>query len=179
MKYEDLWNTWLSSHEQSTPKGISSVKNHLGTPKNYFLTPEDMITLINALSPYDLYMKQDKRPIPLDYPTNAFNISNKPNDLGITDAIVQASRDPKDAKLGMYGTPTAARLDIPVDKQKLGYPRFAQGVYEHEVGHYLDPRMFPYKNKGKLIKYGMPQGTPIMTRELPAIEQERRYWRGF
>lgn len=179
MNYDDLWDIWLSLHEESTPKGMFPVKQHLGAPKNYFLTPEDMTILIRAMSPYDLYMKPDERPIPLDYPTNAFNISNLPTDLGIPNTIVQASRDPKDAKLGMYGTPTAAWLDIPLNKQRLGYPRFAQGVYEHEVGHYLDPRMFPLKNKGNLIKYGIPQGTAIMTREAPAIEQERRFWRGY
>jgi hypothetical protein len=177
--YDDLWAMWMRAKEQQIPSMFAPVQNYPNAPQNYFMKPEDMVTLVRDLTPYDLYNKPDNRPIPLDYPTSAFNISNLPNDLGIQEAIFQASRNPQNSLMGLIGTPMNAFMNIPINKQQEAMPYFPQGVYQHEVGHYLNPQLLQYLNRGFLTKYGIPQGTPIMAREAPAMAQENRFWRGY
>lgn len=172
MDYNNLWDVWLEAMRKAPPKDFSEVKNREGAPKNYFLTPEDMTALLNAYSPYDLYNKPNTTPQALGYPTSAFNISNYPGDVGINNAIVQASQDPKSLLTDIYSIKPEDYNNVP----EMYYPFGTQGIYEHELGHYFDPRLNKYINRGYLAKQGSYQGTPITARESPAQRSEGRYW---
>ena len=174
MNYTDLWKTWLEAREQNPPEGIAPLREHKGYTKPYFLMPEDMMKVLNAFSPYDLYNNPDTTPPLIDYSTSAFNIKNLPGGLGIENAILLASQNPKSQLSPIHSVSEEQKLgyaDIPQELLKY----VAQGIYEHEYGHEKDPRLLPQgKNYGFLIRYGLPGN--IAGRETPAIRQEDMFW---
>jgi len=165
------WLSWVGARQQPTPQGYAPIQQHQGAPPTAFLKPEDMNAVLNAFSPYDLYMKPDKTPSVFDYPTTALNIHNLPNDVGVKDLIVLASEDPKSflsmiKKIGPEGY-----QDIPPELRQF----IPQGIYEHEVAHYNDPRLLTQiRNYGYMLRNGM-EGH-IAGREEPAMQAENRFW---
>src|SRR3990167_3328120 len=133
LEYNNLYDYWLESNAEKTPKGFQPVIEKNGK-KSTFLTPENMMALLKAFSAFDLYQKPDYSPVEIDYPTTAFNIDNRSyGNVGIPEAIVMASQKPKNRLLPIYDTETAKKnySDIPEWLQQF----IPQGVYEHEVGH--------------------------------------------
>lgn len=177
LNYKDLFNQWLESHEQAAPQGMEPIRQRDGAPKGYFLKPDDMQALANANSPFDLYTRPDQTPILMDYPTSALNIHNQ-DGLGVDKAIVLNSEEPK--KLTNLISVLQSSKD---NYQQEEQPYAAQGIYEHEVGHFLDPRLKQYdpnRNDGYIKRWGL-EGD-IGSRETPGIREEDRYWdrmRGF
>jgi len=171
LNYDNLWNIWQQAREQNPPEGFSPVKNREGAPPNYFLTPEDMMTLINALTPNNLYTNPDtsRKEGMFNYPTSAMNISNYSN-MGVPNTIIQASQDPQSQLSYLQ---TARKYKFPIYKQG------PQAIYEHEIGHYQDPRLNNYRmgstpNYGWTTFGGLSGG--LLQRELPAMTAEERYW---
>jgi len=174
LKYDNIWDYFLEAHEQPTPKGFQPITKRNGQ-RPTFLTPEDMMSLLNAISPYDLYNKPDVTPKEgqFDYPTSAFNIDNRRyGKIGIPEAIIMASQGPKKL-LPIYEMDTARKnySDIPEWFQRF----IPQGIYEHEVGHSEDPRLNPEaKNYGWLVRNGL-QGN-VATREDVGMQAENKFW---
>ena len=156
MDYNDLWDVWLKAREEQPPKGIMKIIKREDGIKPYFTTPENMNTVLTAFSPYDLYQKPNSFPATIDYSTSAFNIHNLPNDIGIKEAILLASRNPKNKLSMIEGVENVANA----------YPEWlrpytAQGIYEHEQSHFNDPRLL-FKD--------------IKSREEPANKAEKEFY---
>ena len=176
MNYDDLWQLWLESKKQSPPKDYYDVKDKENAPKNYFLKPEEMYALLNSYSPYDLYNKPNIYPEQdIGYPTSAMNIFRRSDELGVPNAIVQASQDPQNKISQLHSIKPIDYSNVPEYAQPFG----TQAIYEHEVGHYQDPRLNPYKpysypNMGYIARYGLDQ--PTLMREAPAMVAEEDFW---
>lgn len=174
LTYDALWKQWQEVNQQPTPSGYNDVISNPKVDKNYFLKPEDMTALLNAIDVYDLYMKPDYTPNLLDYPTSAFNIQNL-LPLGVPSAIVQASEASKNP---MYNIQSIDEQWKEVPKSEATYkPYFPQGIYEHETGHYFDATFNPYRNKGMLKTEGYPTSTDIQSREYHGQKAENVYKR--
>lgn len=175
MVLDDLWKIWLLNRQQQTPEGYEQIRqyNNQNIPRAYWLQPENMAAVLNAYSPYDLFMKPDyTTAMDLGYPTPAFNINNKFG-VGIPSLIALASQLPQNklSQITNFDTIRKNYNDIPQALQKY----IPQGVYEHEVGHYLDPRLVPSANNyGYISRMGLPGG--IASREEPAMQKENRFW---
>ena len=162
---------WLEEKSQPAPRGFAKVKNDPESPGNSFLTPEDMMAILNAVSPYDLYQNPDSSPKMLDYPTSAFNINNRIGKMGISQAIVQASRASKRPLSNVLSTADSALMNYTEEDR----PYAAQGIYEHEKAHFKDPRLNPMaNNRGWLMYAGLPGN--IAAREVPAMRSEDRFF---
>lgn len=177
LAYKNLFNQWLESQQQNTPQGFNPAQSEQGAPQNYFLKPEDMMASLNAISPYDLYMKPDVSPKMLDYPTSAFNINNRIGNMGIPQAILMASQSPQSQLSSLMSMQDSASMnygDIP-QQYRSNVP---QGIYQHEVAHYKDPRLNPMANNyGYLMRAGLPGN--IASREIPAMRAEDSFWDRF
>ena len=172
LKFEDIWQYFLEANAQPTPKGFEPIRER--GKKSTFLTPENMMALLNAISPSDLYMKPDYSPSDaVGYSTSAFDIDNRRyGNIGIPEAVVMASQEPKKL-LPLYGMDTARKnyTDIPKWLQRF----IPQGIYEHELGHTEDPRLVPEaKNYGYLMRNGL-QGN-IASREDVGMQAEDKFW---
>ena len=173
MDYGGLWNAWLQAHQQPTPKDMKTVKGHKGYTKPYFMSPEDMMKVLNAFSPYDLYNKPDSTPQDIGYQTSAFNINNFENSVGIPKAILLAASNPKSGLTPIHSVSAEKGNYNDIPKKLLSY--IAQAIYEHEYGHEIDPRLSTEaKNYGYTTRYGLPGN--IGGREAPAIKQEDMFW---
>lgn len=172
--YKQLFQRWLESNQQNPPQGYSQVQNQPGAPNNYFLKPEDMMRMLNATSPYDLYNKPSTYPQNLDYPTSAFNINNSVGRIGIPQAILMASQNPQHQVSQLMSSANSAQMnygDIPPQLRRY----VPQGIYSHEVEHFQDPRLNPMANNyGYMTRRGL-QGN-IASREVPAMNAEDRFW---
>lgn len=171
LKYKALFDDWLNAREQNAPEGIKPIQQRKGAPKGYFLKPDDMQALANAYSPYDLYTKPDNSPIYMDYPTSALNIHNQ-DGLGVRNAILLNAEEPKKLT-NLISVLQSSRDNYSKEEQ----PYAAQGIYEHEVGHYLDPRLKQYdenRNDGYTTRWGLPGD--LGSRETPGVIAEDKYW---
>ena len=59
------WETWIANRSQKTPSQFDPVQERQGY-KNNWMKAKDGLALINAFTPYDLYMKPDSTPVPID-----------------------------------------------------------------------------------------------------------------
>ena len=161
LKYSDLIQTWLDMHDQGSPSGFAPIKKHNNSPPVNYLKPEDIAVAMNAKSPYDLYLRPDSSPPWSDYPTSAVNISNK-DGVGLPNNILMASGKSGKELLPFKSMVESAAFDypdIPADYKKF----IPQGIYEHEYGHYQDPRL-------------NPNAQGIKSREAPAMRAEDKFW---
>lgn len=176
MKYDDLWKYWLEAHSQREPSWFSnlvSLSNKQNLPRPYLLKPRDMAAYANAFTPFDLYTRPNSTPMQTN-PTTAVITDNPYGKIGAPGGTIMFSSetDPwqglkklKDYAQGNYN-------DIPAELKDL-IPR---AVYEHELGHYYDPRISPESyNKGYITKHGLPG--EVANAEEPAMKAEDRFWR--
>ena len=171
LKFNNLSDFWIFANSQKAPQGFESIRQSNGIP-GVFMKPENMMNYLNAYSPFDLYQKPSTFPTPIDYETSAFNYSNPFNNT-MQNAIFLASQNPVNRFLPIHGVnnETSNYSDIQSNLHKY----IPQGIYEHEVGHFLDPRLLPQKNNyGYMTRYGL-RGN-IGGRERPGIEAENKFW---
>jgi len=170
-QYENLWEAWLESHAQSAPEGFVPIRSREGYQPT-FLQPEKAIALINALTPRDLYTNPQYVPFPMDYPAPGFDIKRRGStQLGIPQALVFSTEPSIKYGLKSMEQMRPEYSDIPSELHRF----IPQGIYEHELGHYLDPRLLPETyNQGYITRFGLPGN--IASRELPALRAESKFW---
>ena len=170
MKFSELYKYWQEDNATQGPGNLAKfAKSKKGDVKPHYLPPMKMQALINSFSPHDLYMNPDSSPRKFDYSTQAYNISNPHDDLGVKDAIVFSDSESRNLPLNQMDS--FEYRDIPPSLRN----KASQAVYAHEMGHVNDPRLNPMaKNYGYMKKNGM--SGEIWGRELPAIRAEDRFW---
>ena len=153
------YNNWLKIHGTPTP-----VETYPNTPA-YSISPKDIVAFLNAIDIWDLFMKPNYNPIPMDYPTSA--LTNMPTRFGPSSEGRKPSTilfsNAEDLLRGLYPAP----------------PQELQGIYEHEVAHVQDPRINPYKlgtypNYGYTTFGGLSQD--LLMREAPGMIAENKYY---
>ena len=165
--YSNLIKFWLQSRNQQQPYG-APIQQYKDTPA-YFLNPNDMATVMNAQTPYDLYNKPTNMPFQTNYPTIAYNQGGSPDQMGVSRGTVMMSTQPSTWQ-------SLRSWDELASKYPENYPKelVPQGVYEHEAGHTMDPRFLPPQNRGYLKRWGL-EGS-VANREAPALQAEQDYW---
>ena len=174
---EEQYRTWLESRRQPKPKYMKSIKER-DDYRAYYLKPEDMTAFLNATTPYDLYKNPNYTPIQADYPSVGFNIKDKfglPRSDKEKFTVLSTEDAPYYGLKSMYSVAKEHPEELPRQYTP-------QAVYEHEFGHYQDPRLDPealwsFPNKGFLRLEGRETATPLWQREFPAQLTEDRYWR--
>lgn len=177
LKFGNLGKFWLGANREQTPQEFNPVQQSGDIP-SYFMKPENMMSYLNAFSPYDLYRRPSQFPAQIDYDTSAFNIrqpfnANPQFNNELQQAILMASQNPMNRFLSLRGM----QQEIPNYSDLNQYlQRFIpQGIYQHESAHYQDPRLNPMANNyGYLMRAGLPGN--IASREIPAMRAEDRYW---
>lgn len=137
-----------------------------------------MATVMNAMTPYDLYMHPTTQPFPIDYPTIGYNQMGSPDRLGVTRGTTLLS-NLSGLQGDYYGNPWQGirSWEELANQYPSNFPRqlAPQAVYEHEAGHTIDPRLNPQKyNKGYLTRGGL--SGEVFNREMPAMKAEDDFW---
>lgn len=185
LKYENLWTAWLEAHDKGRGEGFEPIKIREGL-KTYWLTPEDMMILMNAETPYDLYTKPSTKPGYKKLPYETSTLLLEPElgyETGVTPPVTAfATREPREWHIPLRSTQQTAETgyeDIPPSERRY----VPQGIYEHELGHRTDPRIRPYayyseERLGPEVKQLMERGMPewMASVEAPATMAEDRYW---
>lgn len=174
LTYDKLYQYWLEANQAQRPQGQAPIQYEQGDPRAYYMTPENMMAVLNSSTPEDLYNRPDYTPRPLDYGTSAFNISNLPRDVGIQNAILLASQNPQRQLSPIYSQSDNVKYNYS-DISMLLKSLTGNAVYQHELAHYNDPRLRPEANNyGYITRQGMPGN--IAAREIPAMRAEDRFW---
>ena len=168
LKYKALYENWLESNEVGQPKGTAAIRPRTGAPRPHFLPPDKMQQAINSFDPYDLYQRPDTTPGGAPYAANAYFLSNQ-GGVGMGDKILMASGEGNRVPINAFDEPIAGNL-----KSRYG----PASVYEHEVGHFDDPRLRSsrpgsYENRGYTKRFGLE--TPMLMSEAPAMVAEDRF----
>lgn len=170
LTYKDLFDDWLQARQKEMPDGLKPIQPRAGAPEPSLLNIADTQSFENSFSPYDLYLNPDKHPAKSDYPSPAYEIDSRDTvGLGPGKGIVLNTEEPNNLT-NLISILQSSREDYTPEQQPYG----AQGIYEHEVGHFLDPRLRITQNHGYLEKYGM--SGDIASREEPAFSEEDAYW---
>jgi len=166
MPGKDLWTRWIEAKSQTPLLGNEIINERKEYPAHY-LSAKDVMRFLSSDSPWELFQEPDPRANQFDYPTSAINKSPAPWNSDMPEvAMLNQGVGEQSPWAPLY----------PV--QQLG-PGAAQGVYEHEYGHYKDPRPNPYKansfpNHGFTTFGGLSGG--LLQREFPAMVAEENYW---
>jgi len=170
LRYEETPYIWLEANQKQGYAPIVQDENYPA----YFLSPEDINAFLHSGEQgnwLDLFLRPSQSPYRMDYDTVAVN----PDDI----AALFAAGNPR-SSLSMIGQSYGHDYrDIPSQFHNL----IPQAVYQHELGHFYDPRLNrgsrPYLSKIDRERYKNLKKTmdeKIFNREIPAIKSEDAFW---
>jgi len=166
MTNKELYKLWLKIHSNK-PINSPNIKEYADYPA-YYLSPEEIVSYINAKSPFELFINPDITPFSMDYPTTAINVK----------APFYLPQEKEKNVTALFPTSSSMKYGLTTDWMDELDKLFAQAVYEHEVAHARDIRINPYKmwsfpNKGLLTWQGLFGG--LLQREFPALVAEEQF----
>ena len=168
LNYKNLWNIFLKNKEQPAPDWSFPIQESGAHP--YWMKPSDMQSVRNSFDSYDLFMRPDSTPHGFDYSTNAMNYRNQTSDP-LRNVIMMSAGESSRLPINSFDpspNPFGQEMD----------PPGPQGVYQHELAHYNEPRLNAdkgLKNRGFVSDRGLSPGT--RSAEAPAQDAEDLFWK--
>lgn len=169
---KDIWNRWLESRAQPPLEG-NEIYNERSEYPAHYMSEKDMLRWMSAETPMDLFKEPDPRAYgAFDYPTSGINKKPFPWSDQPEVAIMNQGVGEKEPWAPLYPVQDLGGDVLPA----------AQGVYEHEYGHFKDPRQNPYKmwsfpNHGYTTFGGLSGG--LLQREFPGMVAEEKFWNNY